>query len=220
MNRFLKLLIFSGAAAAVAMLFGFVLFAASVSREPPDKIAKADGIVVLTGPHRRIEAGIKLLNDGYGRRLLISGVNRRTSRRDVFRTLPPGQPAPPCCVDFGYEAQDTIGNADETRAWVQRHGFTRLIVVTASYHMPRSLNELSRALPDVELIPHPVVPRMLSHEPWWLHVSTTRLLAAEYLKLFPSAVRYLAYRLVRPAAIQEAPPAATPDAGHVIGRAG
>jgi uncharacterized SAM-binding protein YcdF (DUF218 family) len=207
----------------VAMLFGFVLFASWVSREAPDSIARADGIVVLTGPHRRIEAGIKLLNDGYARRLLISGVNRKTSRRDVFRSLPPGQPPPRCCVDFGYEAQDTVGNADETRAWVQRYGFTRLIVVTASYHMPRSLNELSRALPGVELVPHPVVPRTLSHEPWWLHLSTTRLLAAEYLKLFPSAVRYMAYRLVRPmigTTRPQAPPATTPDSDHVIGRAG
>jgi uncharacterized SAM-binding protein YcdF (DUF218 family) len=219
----MKLFVFAGAAAAVALFFGFVLFAAWVSRDVPDRLTKADGIVVLTGPHRRIEAGIKLLNEGYAERLLISGVNRKTSRRDVFRTLPAGYRPPDCCVDFGYEAQDTVGNADETRAWVRQHGYTRLIVVTASYHMLRSLSELSRALPDVVLIPHSVVPRSLSHEPWWLHPSTTRLLVAEYLKLFPSALRYVADRVIRGGERNSHPgpsPTKLPDAGHVIGRAG
>ena len=61
-----------------------------------------------------------------------------------------------CCVDIGYEAQDTPGNADETMHWAADQGFSKLIIVTSSYHMPRSLTELGRVMPDVRLVPYPV----------------------------------------------------------------
>jgi hypothetical protein len=54
-------------------------------------------------------------------------------------------------------------------------------------------------MPDVELIAHPVVPRMLREGAWWLKPSAARMLAAEYIKLLPSYVRWAAHRLlVRP----------------------
>ena len=95
------------------------------------------------------------------------------------------------------------------RAWAERHRFTRLIVVTSSYHMLRSMSELSRVLPDATLIPNPVVPRFLRDEPWWLSLSTTRILAVEYVKLIPSLARSWAKRLLRPG--ESAGTAATPS---------
>ena len=58
------------------------------------------------------------------------------------------------------------------KAWVDAHHFTRLIVVTSSYHMPRSLTELGRALPEVALVPYPVVPRTFRAERWWMHAGS------------------------------------------------
>ena len=40
--------------------------------------------------------------------------------------------------------------------------FTQLIIVTSSYHMPRSLSELGRVMPNIVLIPYPVVTRRLA----------------------------------------------------------
>ncbi|MGE0626683.1 MAG: YdcF family protein [Hyphomicrobiaceae bacterium] len=187
----------TGAGILVLLLFGFVLFATAATRKASQQIAQADGIVVLTGGKLRIDEGMQLLRDGRGRRLLITGVNPRTTRNDVKRIANPGAELFDCCVDFGYMAQDTIGNADETRDWVKRNHYGSLIVVTSSYHMPRSLSELGRALPGVELIPHPVVPPSLSGKAWWLDQSTIRMLASEYLKLLPSAARYMAVTAMR-----------------------
>ncbi len=174
------------------------MFAASVARPVHTVPSTADGIVVLTGAERRIEAGLKLLRDGVGNRLLISGINARTTPGDVLRSVRVNPEAARCCVDFGYEAQDTIGNANETKAWADRHRFTRLVVVTSSYHMPRSLNELALALPGVDLIAYPVMPRALGEGAWWLRPSTARVLVSEYLKLLPSYVRYAAHQLFKP----------------------
>jgi hypothetical protein len=70
--------------------------------------------------------------------------------------------------------------------------------------MPRSLLELGRTLPGVELVPYPVVPSALVNEPWWLRTGILRRLAGEYIKLFPAAARYAGSRLLRPAAAASA----------------
>ena len=92
-----------------------------------------------------------------------------------------------CCVDVGYAAHDTSGNAEETKAWAHAHRFSKLIIVTSSYHMPRSLIELGRAMPAATLVPYPVLSRNFRTEAWWLHGATARLLFSEYVKFLPSA---------------------------------
>ena len=49
-----------------------------------------------------------------------------------------------CCADLGFMAADTHGNAQETADWARAHRYKSLIVVTANYHMPRSLTRILR----------------------------------------------------------------------------
>ncbi len=181
-----------------ALLFGFVLFANAVMRAPETSDVSADGIVVLTGGQTRISEAAKLLKDGRGQRLLISGVNSRTGRPSLMRISGLDEETFNCCVDLGYAALNTVGNADETRRWAEAFGYNRLIVVTASYHMPRSLAELARAMPHIELIAHPVAPDDLRRKVWWLDAPTTRLLAAEFVKFVPAALRLAVTRGLTP----------------------
>lgn len=186
------------AAIAAVLMFGFVLFATAVTRDQPHPEQRADGIVVLTGGELRIAEGAQLLAKGWGRRLLISGVNHRTGRHDLLRITGLAEQQFDCCVDLGYEAQDTVGNASETNLWADKHKFESLIVVTSSYHMPRSLAELSIEMPRTRLISHPVIPRSLRNSAWWLHLTTTRVLVSEYVKFLPTAARLTASRLLWP----------------------
>ena len=77
-------------------------------------------------------------------------------------------------------------------------GLRTLIVVTSGYHMPRSLAELAIAMPDVELIAHPVVAKAARQRAWWLQPGLVRLLATEYAKFLPVAARYAVARHVAP----------------------
>jgi uncharacterized SAM-binding protein YcdF (DUF218 family) len=63
--------------------------------------------------------------------------------------------------------------------------------------MPRSLTELRRALPEVALVPHPVVSSKFQPERWWADIYTARLLLSEYVKFLPAAARYGAALLLR-----------------------
>ncbi len=187
----------AAAAALVAFAAGFVVFARTVADYVPGKPQqRADAIVVLTGGELRLTAAARLLAEGRGARLLISGVNPQTSRADLKRLSGLSERLFAAKVDVDYAAHSTTSNAEETRAWANAKGYRRLIIVTSSYHMPRSLTELSRAMPGVVLVPHPVVPERLHARRWWTDAFTARVLLAEYVKFLPSAARYGLARLL------------------------
>jgi uncharacterized SAM-binding protein YcdF (DUF218 family) len=57
-----------------------------------------------------------------------------------------------CCVDLGFEAETTRSNAEEVSAWVAKHRFRSIRLVTAAYHMPRARAELEARLPEDVMI--------------------------------------------------------------------
>jgi uncharacterized SAM-binding protein YcdF (DUF218 family) len=180
-------ILFAGAALAVGLFFlGFVLFSAAIERFEVELTSSADGIVVLTGGASRISDAVELLAENRGKRLLISGVHPTTTPGEIARVRPELQRLFSCCIDLGRHALNTVGNAVETAQWVRERGFHSLIVVTSAWHMPRALVELKRELPDVELIPYPVVSERMREEPWWASAQTARLLLVEYVKYVAS----------------------------------
>lgn len=197
MNRKKRILTDTLAILASLLVFGFVVFGiVSTRTENQPANFMGDGIVVLTGGEARIQAAAKLLSEERATRLLISGVNKSTNRADLLLLSGLKKETFSCCVDLGYRALNTVGNAHETRTWAKQHNFKRIIVVTSAYHMPRSLMELGRVLPNTELIPYTVMPKSLRKNRWWLHGTTMRVLFSEYIKFLPSAARYAASRIL------------------------
>ena len=86
---------------------------------------------------------------GNGERLLITGVNK-TLTKPRLKTLLKGGPSFDCCADLGFAAADTRGYAEEAAIWAHDHHYTRLIIVTAAYHMPRSLLEFQTVMPEMK----------------------------------------------------------------------
>ncbi|HET9904256.1 MAG TPA: YdcF family protein [Xanthobacteraceae bacterium] len=175
--------------AGLAVGAGFLWFTQQVPTEEITVRQEADGIVVLTGGASRIADAVELLAAGHGKRLLITGVHPTTSERELARVLPRRQHLLKCCVDLDHSAVNTVGNAAETRRWAVDRGFRSLIVVTSAYHMPRSMAELSRQLPDRQLIAFPVVTEKLRREPWWSSPPIAKLLISEFLKYMVAQVR-------------------------------
>ena len=161
---------------------GFFWFAWKIPNEEVALDRGADGIVVLTGAASRIPDAIELLAVERGKRLLITGVHRATSAREIARLTPLYARFFACCVDLDRSALNTFGNALETKRWARQHNFNSLIVVTSNWHMPRAMVEIEHQLPDVRLIAYPVLSERVKTEPWWSNIDTARLLFAEYLK--------------------------------------
>jgi uncharacterized SAM-binding protein YcdF (DUF218 family) len=109
--------------------------------------------------------------------------------KDELKKLSHGGARFDCCADLGYAAENTRGNAEEAASWARAHHFKSLIVVTASYHMPRSLTEFQAAMPDTKLEPYPVEPVDIDLAGWWHDFRALRVLQGEYLKYVASTLR-------------------------------
>lgn len=179
----LRFLAFLFVITGLAFLIGFFLFVRHVQNlQTPTKIPTADGIVVWTGKGgNRLTTAGNLLEQNYGERLLVSGVNRALSTEDVIGlleiTIDKGQ----CCVDLDYEAQDTIGNARETQHWLKSLNYEHIILVTSDYHMPRASLEIRNLSGRVRITPYPVSETF--GEKWWKDETQRNRLFQEYGKL-------------------------------------
>lgn len=165
---------------------GFVVFVMNLPA-PMVHMRPAQGIVALTGGDERLAAAVNLLETHQGQRLLVSGVHPTTTKAELKR-LSHGGARFDCCADMGYSAENTRGNAEEAAAWARAHRFKSLIVVTARYHMPRSLTEFQAAMPGVALEPYPVEPQDIDLGGWWHDTRALRVLSGEYTKYLASTV--------------------------------
>lgn len=170
------------------LIAGLFAFVGKLPRQVENPEARTDAIVVLTGGSERLAAGLALLSQGQAEKLFISGVDRGTSR-EAIRARAGAAARFECCVVIGRDALNTEGNAGETAAWLRAQGYDSLRVVTASYHMPRSLLEMRRAMPGITLVPHPVFPRRVKIESWWRSPGTASLLATEAGKYWAATLR-------------------------------
>lgn len=178
----LRVLALATLLAGALLVGGFLVFAERVAQARPPQRPVADAIVALTGGAQRIEDAAALLARGLGDRLLISGVHARTSDGALAGRSVELARFIDCCIDLGREATDTHGNALEVRDWARRRGYRSLIVVTSAWHMPRSLAEIARVLPGVELVAYPVNPDGRDYAGWRRDAGLLRLLAVEYAK--------------------------------------
>lgn len=129
----------------LAWILGLLWFSLTLPGAAPLSV-KTDGVVVLTGAAGRIERGLKVVESRAARRMLISGVGRTTTRRQLAAAYKIGTRRLRA-TDLGYEAIDTRSNAEETARWVAANKFASIRLVTSAGHMRRARLELARVLP-------------------------------------------------------------------------
>jgi uncharacterized SAM-binding protein YcdF (DUF218 family) len=188
-RRFVRLFLLLMLLSCGLLVTGFLYFAETVASMEPPRNPRADAIVVLTGGFQRIDQAIGLLKQGAGKRLLISGVNPTTSVSQIRSFTQTSSGLFDCCVDIGYDAVDTIGNANETAQWIRDHGYRRVLVVTNNYHMPRSLLELRRSDRQTEFLSYPVINSDLKNGSWLGERTVMKAILSEYLKYSVAVVR-------------------------------
>ncbi len=189
--RLARALLIAAGVAAGLWGGGLLWFVARIPQTVAEPDRTTDAIVVLTGGAGRLRTGLELLARKRARKLFISGVYRGVEVAEILRLGRASPQALECCVELGYAATDTVGNARETAAWMAAEGFRSLRLVTAAYHMPRSLAEFRRAMPGIEIVAHPVFPRNVHLDSWWRWPGTASLLAREFNKYIASNLRAL-----------------------------
>lgn len=168
-------------------LLGYTFFYRHLPEEPLS-VKKADAIVVLTGGRNRLKEGVLLLQRQKAPKLYISGVRENIK---ITHLLKGRNQAFYDKVTLSYEATNTRENAQDVASWTKKHGLKSIILVTNDYHMPRSLLETRRLLPDLTIYPYAVASHSLKYyrnEP----LKAAYLIAEEYSKFL---FVYAKYRL-------------------------
>lgn len=160
--------------------------------------SKTDAIVVLTGGSLRISYGFELLDKEFADRLFISGVGEETSllslmdKHGASRKVRDDALCGPV-VTLDYKANSTRANAVQTAQWIRAEAIHSIRLVTANYHMRRSVLEFKRAMPDLQIIEDPVFPSDFRLEQWWSDRVSRDLILSEFHKyliviLWPSVI--------------------------------
>lgn len=202
-----RLLILLGSLGTLWFL-GFMLYVALIPMQVAEPERKTDAIIVLTGGSLRIDEAMRLHQAGLAPRVFVSGVGKGVTLQELLASQAPSQPVWQFSggeVELGRQAANTAGNAEESAAWVAANGFRSVRLVTADYHIPRSLREFHTLMPGVEVIPHPVFPEYIRTSQWWRNPGTAGLLFVEYHKFLLSWLHALT-------GVRMAPPPTVGDA--------
>ncbi len=160
-------------------VIGFIVFscyAIGIKYRPTET---AEAIIALTGGNDRIKEAIRLLEENKAPRLFISGVHENVTGFHLLKEVSKETQEK---IELGYMAKTTRMNAIETAEWVQRNNIHSIILVTSFYHMPRSLLEVKRAVPNLKVSPFAVFPKSFGESTDWLHTRYAWQLFLEYHK--------------------------------------
>ena len=186
-RRTTRLLTLAGLVGCI-WVFGLFKFVDLIPISVVDTSSRTDAIVVLTGGSLRLGEGLDLLAQGVSENLFISGVYRGIDVQELLKNLKRKPQQIESQISIGI-AIDTKGNAIETKVWMGDANIHSLRLVTADYHMPRSLFEFETIMPKKIIIPHPVFPDKVKRERWWTWPGTASLFISEYNKFLFAWVR-------------------------------
>ena len=167
---------------------GLFRFVGDFPKHIGDEVSKTDAIVVLTGGSGRVNAGLALLERKLAAKLFVSGVYQGVDVRKLLQIARRNPGNLGARIGIG-NAVNTVGNAIETAAWLSQHRIASIRLVTAVYHMPRSMLEFRHAMPNIKITPHPVFPNHVKVVKWWMWPGTSALFVGEYNKFLMAWVR-------------------------------
>ena len=173
---------------------GLSRYVGDIPKVVEDKTTRTDAIVVLTGGSGRLTVGLNLLAKDLADLMFVSGVYRGLDVRKLLEAVHHDASRFETRINIG-NAINTHENAEETTKWVAEKNLRSLRLVTAAYHMPRSLLEFRNLMPGIKIIANPVFPKHVKHSEWWAWPGTAILMASEFNKYLMAWVRHLSEHL-------------------------
>ena len=174
---------------AVTLTGGVLVAPGFLLEGPLEPLQQSDVIIVVSGDEAlaRYRDGVRLLRAGWAPRILFSGAawDGTHSNADVMRTMAIAEGVPADAILVDPLADDTYGNAVNTREILVQRGLTSAVLVTSPYHLNRAvltfrgvyegtgIRVIGRSAPDGEW----------RKTNWWMHPQTRWLTMRELEKL-------------------------------------
>lgn len=179
---------------AIAWSLALVWFVNSMPVDAAATQEKTEAIIVLTGGQGRVERGLEVLAGGAAPVLFISGVGEDASVDEILHEHATASLRKRIASSGGeivldHVARSTLSNADQSAAFIKKRKISSIRLVTATYHMRRSVHEFRMANPEVSILADPVLPDGFRQDKWWVHDNTRRLVFSEFYKYFAVVLR-------------------------------
>lgn len=173
----------------VMWLGGLVWFIDDMPQGSPAPQTKTKAIVVLTGGNNRISEGLRLLSQKKSPTLMISGVQKGTPLQAVIKASGYQGAVNHRRIALDYNSTTTVENARNVAKWCRQKKISSIRLVTANYHMKRTLIEFNHSLKNVKIIPHAVNPLDSSRNSWCKDYKVFCLYMNEYHKYLGALIR-------------------------------
>lgn len=149
---------------------------------PGDKpgCSVVDAIVVVSGgdTKSRLDEAIKLYNNGWSKKLVLSGAAQDKSgpsNAAAMKTLAVADGVPPLSIWLDEYSENTKQNALNAKTIFQELDIKSAILVTSGYHQRRASLEFGRRIKNVTILSHPTTSDkdwstywFLTPRGWWL----------------------------------------------------
>lgn len=159
------------------------------SNPPSNEIAPDSVIICLAGGRGRIDAAFELYSSGVGAELVIIGAGPKTnlmtlikSAANAYASKLPAERLAKITVEK--ESRNTIENAQAVGRYLSANPHVKKIVlVTSSYHMKRSLYILESVMGHrADIIPYTPPKEMIAADGWWGSWLGVQVTVVEYMK--------------------------------------
>jgi uncharacterized SAM-binding protein YcdF (DUF218 family) len=157
-----------------------------------DDLSPADVIHVISGPNYRVDYGIRLYQQGYGRQLFFTGRGYQ-AYRDKERAVAQGVPSQAVVAD-GSWVTSTYSEAVRLKEFIARSAtpIRSVIISSDAYHMRRARWAYRQVLGDQVHLQMAPVPFEWSpfQRQWWNDRRSRQRVLEEYLKITYYYARY------------------------------
>lgn len=190
------------AAATAVILFGLIVpwylapndLAGCTTPTASGRCAPADAIVAISGgdTSARADEAIKLYKNGWAPTIIFSGAAGDVlspSNASVMQVRAVDEGVPTAAILTDENSRTTEENAANVAQIISSHKFTRIILVTSSYHERRATLEFRKAAGSADqIVSHPVLSDnqwsnwwWTTPIGWWLSISELVKIAAFYM---------------------------------------
>ncbi|MFH1542549.1 MAG: YdcF family protein [bacterium] len=154
-----------------------------------DKLKPADVIVVLAGDGYgdRVNAGVKLYQQKFGKSILMSGgpLAWRLSNAEWMKRQAVYMGVPASAIMLEENSRSTLENAWYSLEILRERPVKRIILVTSDFHTRRAGRTFKKIFKkhDIEVIVYPAADRGFHLDKWWLDHESTQRVIWEYFSL-------------------------------------
>ena len=140
----------------ILWLISYVFFIAYtyLDKAPQKQYLNNTPVIILTGDNGRISQGLELAERIDSPDIFITGVNESLNKNDIIRNWQADKLDSLISID--HKALNTIGNIEQSVAWLQQREFDKAVIVTSNYHMPRTKMLLNVKAPEFSFLSYPV----------------------------------------------------------------